>query len=365
MTVVLPDRPTATELAFASTLTNALATTNVAVLGLLAHCESDEPWAAEYFFRNLVKHPCDEIRIERADSPGATQYTNLLTGARANLPVQWLVVLRQPPFPFEIGGTNTTVLPAALFDGKIVITRRMSVFSPDQKQLLTGVAALAILLAGWHAVRFIRLYRCGTQPLRFAPAGLSILLLLFAGVCLAVVFAMSWLMAQPSRVLILPIVMVIGVLVCLSAAYYDALVNAWKSWRNRQGRFASPWVRFAILLGVALVAVLLGQNAGEAASISLHPQHVRGTVTRGRAGRSGNIQYTYTVDGHQYYGGGMGNFGRIYPVGSPVGVKYSSTHPACSTIEDSPLNPLLLQQLAFTVVVMIGFILLVGQKRKS
>lgn len=379
ITVVLPDRPTATELAFADTLTNALATTNVAMLALLAHCEADEAWEAEWFFQHLVQHSCDEIRIERADSAGAAQYAKMLTGSRADLPVRWLVVLRQPPLLYEAADTNISVLPAALFDGKIVITQRMAVFSPFQKQLLVGVAALSVLLAVWYAARFILSCWRDVRPIRYAPAGLSILLLCFAGECRAVVFAMPWFMPHPLRLLILPIV---GFLVCFAAVFYDerakagatatggpppntpaaALVNTWKLWRTQQGPFASPRVRFAVLSVVTLVAVWLGAYIWSGTSLSLHPAHVQGTVTRDRVARGG-IRYTYTVDGHQYFGGGVGSFNRIYPVGSPVDVKYSSTNPAFSTIDDDPF--LFLKQLAFGLVVMGGFILVGSQKRKS
>jgi hypothetical protein len=45
--LVLPDNPTAQERTFATSLTNALETTNITGLVALHYCESDEPWAAD------------------------------------------------------------------------------------------------------------------------------------------------------------------------------------------------------------------------------------------------------------------------------------------------------------------------------
>jgi len=377
-TVVLPGRPTAAELAFAATLTNALATTNIAALISLSHCEADEPWAVQWFYASLLKHPFDEIRIERAEAKNTAQYANQLSDDRADLPLDWLVVLRQPPLPFEATGTNLTVLPASLFDGNIVITRRMAVFSPSQKRLLVEGAALAGLLAVWYVAKFFRLRRREGQLRRYAPAGLSILLLFFAGECLAIVYAMSWFAPHPLCLLILPGV---GLLACFGAMLYDertkavaagarglrpnspgaALVNAWKAWRNQQGPFASPQVRGAVLVAVTLIAIWLGASLWRGTSITLYAQHVQGTVTR--CYRRGGVDYTYSVDGRQFSGSAVGSFDRIYPVGSPLDVKYSSAHPAYSTIDDDPF--LTLKQLAFGAVLMGGFILLASRKRAA
>lgn len=74
------------------------------------------------------------------------------------------------------------------------------------------------------------------------------------------------------------------------------------------------------------------------------------------------VHYTYRVAGRQYSGSGVGSFDRIFPVGSPVDVKYSASHPAYSTIDDDPF--LFLEQLAFGLTVMFGFALLAGFKRR-
>ena len=374
--VILPGQPTAAETAFANTLSNALTTTNVAALIELSHCEGDEPWAVQWFYAGLMKHPCDQIRIERADDTNVVQYARQLSGGRSDLPVRWLILLRQPPLPYEAAGTNLTVLPAAWFDGNIVITRRMATFSPSQKRLLLSVATVAILLAAWYAARFM--WACGRdeRPIRYSPAGLAILLLCFAGECFVVVNAMPWFAPHPLRLLVLPVT---GMLACFVAVFYDewakasatagrglspnspgaALVNTWKLWRAQQGPFASPQVRAIILVVVALAAMWLGTYIWRGTSIMLHAQHVQGTVTRCEP--HGDVHYTYAADGRQYTGAGAGSSDRIYPVGSPVDVTYSSAHPAYSTIDDDPF--LFLKQLTFGVVLMAGFILLASCRR--
>src|SRR6185369_5281780 len=96
-------------------------------------------------------------------------------------------------------------------------------------------------------------------------------------------------------------------------------------------------------------------------SIAMHAQHVQGTFTR--CAPRGGVQYTYSVNGRQYFGSGVGSFDRVYPVGSPLDVKYSSAHPSYSTIDDDPF--LFLKQLAFGLVIMGGFVLIGSHKRRA
>jgi hypothetical protein len=373
--LVLPSNATAQERTFATNLTNALETTNIAALVELHYCEFDEPWAAEWFFRQLVKHPCDQIRLERAESVQGAADLGGLEGGRANLPVGWLVVLRQPPLPLEAAGTNTTVLPAGQLNGQIVITRRMALFTPFQKQLVLAAGALATLLALWYLGSFIRLRRRDGEAIRYFPLGLAMLLVCFGAECGVVVFAMSHLVPHPLRLLALPLV---GLFACVAAALYDerqkatrrqpsdgssplaALAKAWRAWKNREGPFASPRMRSTVLLAVALAAAWLGAYLWRGTSIALYSQHTQGTVVG--SGRRQGVHYTYQVAGRQYSGSGVGSFERIYPVGSPVDVKYSAAHPAYSTIDNDPF--LFLEQLAFGLTVMFGLTLLAGFKRR-
>jgi hypothetical protein len=377
-TLVLPARPTAEEQAFATALTNALEMTNIVELVALHYCESDEPWAAEWYFRQLVKHPCDEIKLERAEPAESSAYTEKLEGARASLPLRWFVLIRQPPLPFEAASTNLIVLPAGLLDGRIVITRRMGVFTPYQKQLLLASAATAVLMAGWHLLKFVRSRRRGAEAVRYSPLGLAVFLVLFALECVAVVFAMFLFVPHPLRMLILPI---LGLLSFFVAAFYDerrrvpaatseqpqdnspasALTKTWKAWKNKEGPFSSGRARFAIRLVITVFACYLGWSVWRGVSITLHEQHAQGTVIH--SGRRQGVRFRYEVNGREYSGSGVGNSDRVYPVGSPVDVKYSASHPAFSTIDDEAF--LGIKQLACAAAFIGGFFFLANRKRRA
>ena len=373
-TLVLPDNPTPEERAFGVALTNALESTNIAALIGLHYCERDEAWAAEWYFRQLVKHPCDEVRLERVDSANGQADLSHLNGGHSSLPVGWLVLLRQPPLPFEATLTNTAILPASLFNGSIVITRRMTAFSPFQKQLILAAGVFAQVLAIWYAVRFARMRWGHRETLRYAPLGLSVLLLCFGMWCFVVVFEMSRFVTQPLRLLILPMA---GVAALLAAVLFDerrkptsagsrrrptpldALAYAWRAWKNREGPFASARVRGVVLIGLLALGCWLGGYLWRGTSIQLHETHTQGTVVQ--SGRRQGIRYNYQVNGREYFGSGVGNSERVYPQGSPVDVKYSAAHPSYSTIDDDPF--LFLKQIICGLAIMLGFALLAGSKR--
>jgi hypothetical protein len=377
-TLILPNNPTPEERTFGAALANALATTNVTALIALHYCERDEPWAADWFFRQLLKHPCDEVRLERVDSVKAQADLSELHGARSMLPLRWLVVLRQPPLPFEATSTNTTVLPASLRDGSIVITRRTAAFTPLQKQLLLAASALAMVLSVWYALKFALLCWGNRQALRYSPLGLAVLLLCFGIQCARVVFAMSDFAPQPLRILFLP---VFGLVAFFTASIFDdrrkrpapsnsanqklsplgALAQVWRAWKNGEGPFASTLVTSTVLLAIIALACWLGAYLWRGTSIQLHEKHIQGRVVQS-APKQG-IHYVYSVDGRQYSGSGVGSFDRYYPVGSPLDVKYSVSHPAYSTIDDDPF--LFLKQITCGLAIMLGFALLAGSNRRS
>jgi hypothetical protein len=377
VTAILPAHATADESAFVASLQDALETTNIPALVSLCYCEEDEPWAQSFYFRQVVQHPCDLIQLVRNDSPEAAGYNEQLTGSHSVLPVQWWVVLRQPPLLYEATGTNLTVLPASLFNGRIVITQRMAAFSPGQKQFIMAGAGLAALLALWYAAKFVRL-RFTVSQLRYSPAGLAFFLVCFAAECLIFTQAMSSVAPHPLRLLILPLVglSVLGITVIydewskagqtMSARLKAAgplvvFFGIWKAWRERTGLFASPTARAAVLAGAAVIAGCFGIYVWKGVSIVLSPQHVQGIVTRCEP--KGGVQYAYTVNGKKYAGSGVGSFDRSYPVGSPLDVKYSGYQPAYSTIENDPF--LFIEQLTCGFVIMAGFSLLATTKKAS
>jgi len=375
--VILPDASTSEERTFAADLQNALETTNVSALVSMSYCEDDEPWAVSFYFRRFVEHSCDLIRIVRINSAEAPDYLKQLSGKHSDLPVQWLVVVRQPPHLYEATGTNLTVLPASLYDGRIVISQRMAVFSPAQKRLFNIFAGVGVAYAFFRAVTFLRLRASNPRP-QYATAGLVVLLLCVAAECWLVTHKMEFIAPHPLRLLVLP---AIGMAAVLITIIYDSwsesgetmtvrlkaagpliiFFEGWKAWRERSGPFAAPAARRIVLIALALLAVWSAAYIWRGASIVLSPQHIEGIVTEGSP-RSG-VHYSYAVNGQQYAGVGIRDSDRTYPVGSPVEVKYSGIHPASSTIDNDPF--IFIEQLTCGIAIMIGFALLATAKKRT
>lgn len=374
--VILPQPPTAEERTFAADLQNALETTNISALASLSYCEGDEPWAVSFYFHQFLRHPCDMVRLVRSGSAEMSNYSNEPIEPHSALPVQWFVVLRQPPLQYEATGTNLTVLPASLHNGKIVITRRMVAFSPQQKRLIVLAGGLAMLAAIWYASKCLRLRSTG--KCRYAPAALAVLLVCFAAECWIVTHAMASILPYPARLFVLPGV---GLLAFFVALVYDSwsesgqtassrlkaagplivFFEGWKAWKERTGPFVSPGVRSAVYVAVTMLVVWFGIYVSRGLSIVLSPRHVQGVVIK--AERRGGIYYEYSVNGRRYTGSGVGNFDRYYPVGSPVDVKYSGLHPANSTIDDDPF--LLVEQLACGIAIFTGIAVLANAKKRK
>lgn len=350
--LVLPPSPTSEERDFGVSLTAALSSGNVAQLAALHYCEADEPWAVEWYFERLLRKPCTEIRLERVDPAKAWAYQEIEKESRPSLPMRWVVLLIQPPLLYEATYTVTNFVSAGWWDGRIVMTRRMAVFTPYQKQLVLAGSIACALGALWYLLYFLRARRRSQEVLRYAPLGLSLLLTLTALEMAAVLLAMPVLIRHP---LWLPMPVLAGVLACLAASKYDdnrkagpipakpgPLTGLRNAWRLRTGPFARPATRTAIVLLALCASAFLAQNLWRGLTISLNPQHVQGVVTS--VTHRGSIHYSYIVAGHEYSSTGRGDTDRYYPVGSPVDVKYAASHPAFSTIDGDPF--IFLEQLA-------------------
>jgi hypothetical protein len=266
--------------------------------------------------------------------------------------MRWVVLLIQPPLLYEATDTVTNRVSAGWWNGRIVMTRRMAVFTPFQKQLVLAASTACGLGALWYLLSFFRARRRSQEVLRYAPLGLSLLLTLTALEMAAVLLALPMLIRHP---LWLPMPVLAGVLACLALSRYDEnrkagpipakpgpLTGLRSAWRLRTGPFARPESRAAILLLALCAFGFLAHNLWRGLTISLNPQHVQGVVTS--VTHRGSIHYSYVVAEHEYSSSGRGDSDRYYPVGSPIDVKYAASHPAYSTIDGDPF--IFLEQLA-------------------
>jgi hypothetical protein len=114
-----------------------------------------------------------------------------------------------------------------------------------------------------------------------------------------------------------------------------------------------------VLVVGGIVACWFGFGIWRGVDIAIHERRIGGTVTG--LGSHGVIRYRYTIDGHQYFDEGRGDFSRIYPKDSPVEVRYSLSHPAWSTLDDPLLFP---KQVACAATIVGGVLICMYVVRK-